>query len=497
MLKSTTKSTSQPPGANATTMDIPKKVLIIGAGPAGLSCAYRLSKENPDIKVEIYEASPFVGGMSRSFDLWGQRVDLGPHRFFSKEKNINAFFKDLVKDDYTLVERMTRIYYNNRFFDYPLKIFNVLTNLSLPTIISILFHYVLQRIAPIKNPSTFEEWVTNRFGKKLFNIFFKNYTEKLWGIPCSEIDADWAAQRIKTLSLVGAVINAFIGNRGNKHKTLVDQFAYPKNGTGELYERAADFVTNAGNLLHKETPVKKLIIDDTTKTVLGLELMNGEKVYGDYIVSSMPMTTLVKGLSPTPKAVQDACAELYFRNTTLVYLEVDSDQLFKDNWIYVHSPEVKHGRITNFRNWCPSMNRDKKTSILCLEYWSFNEDEMWSFTDEQYSEMAIRELRQIELVPDDVAILNTHVHKIAKCYPVYETGYSKNLDVIVDHIKQFNNLLLIGRYGAFKYNNQDHSILMGLLAADLIQGKGDVDLWTINTDTEYQEEGKIKDVLIQ
>jgi protoporphyrinogen oxidase len=213
------------------------KVLIIGAGPAGLSCGYELSKKGVD--VAIYEASEHVGGMSRSIDLWGQKVDLGPHRFFSKEKNVNRFFNELLQDEYTLVNRQTRIFYRNRFFDYPLKFLNVLTNLSLTIIIRILWDYLIIRLKPIKNPSTFEEWVTNKFGKKLFETFFKSYSEKLWGIPCSKIDANWAAQRIKSLSLIDAIIFSIKGDKKNKHKTLVDQFAYPKNGTGQLYLNCA------------------------------------------------------------------------------------------------------------------------------------------------------------------------------------------------------------------------------------------------------------------
>ena len=209
-----------------------------------MSCAHSLSKK--DVDVHMFESSPYLGGMSRSFDLWEQRVDLGPHRFFSKQKEINAFFTELIGDDYTLVERQTRIYYRQRFFDYPLKLGNVIKNLPPHIIIQILWYYFVQRIRPIKDPKNFEEWVTNRFGKKLFEIFFKHYTEKLWGIKCTEIDADWAAQRIKTLTLWGALKSALVGNRGNKHKTLVDQFAYPFGGTGTIYERAADQISAQG-----------------------------------------------------------------------------------------------------------------------------------------------------------------------------------------------------------------------------------------------------------
>jgi protoporphyrinogen oxidase len=470
------------------------KVLIIGAGPAGLSCGYELSKKGVD--VAIYEASEHVGGMSRSIDLWGQKVDLGPHRFFSKEKNVNRFFNELLQDEYTLVNRQTRIFYRNRFFDYPLKFLNVLTNLSLTTIIRILWDYLIIRLKPIKNPSTFEEWVTNKFGKKLFETFFKSYSEKLWGIPCSKIDANWAAQRIKSLSLIDAIIFSIKGDKKNKHKTLVDQFAYPKNGTGQLYLNCAKKIIENGGEINLNSPARKIVVDEF-KNATGIILSDGTEIKADIIISTMPLTTLVKGFSNLPNIVSEAADELYFRNTILVYLEVDDINLFKDNWIYVHSPDVKHGRITNFRNWCPTLYKDKQTSILCLEFWAFDTDEIWEMSDVDISNLAKKELRLLKLVPEKANISQFKVVKIPKCYPVYEIGYETHLKVIEKYISEFKNIIPIGRYGAFKYNNQDHSILMGILAAENITGNKNVNLWNINTDTEYQEDGFVKDVLIQ
>jgi protoporphyrinogen oxidase len=447
------------------------------------------------MKVEVYEASPYVGGMARSFDLWGQRVDMGPHRFFSKEKHINEFFTTLVKNDYTLVNRLTRIYYRNRFFNYPLKMGNVLKNLDALTIASILWDYFRQKLFPIKNPATFEEWVTNRFGRKLFEIFFKHYSEKLWGIPCSKIDADWAAQRIKSLSLWEAVIFSIFGNTGNKHKTLVDQFAYPNNGTGTLYEKAGEFICGHGGSVNLQSPVKR-VIQDASGKITGIELKDGRMVNGDRIVSTMPLNLLVRGLQNVPGDVILAAEKLYFRNTILAYLEVGSTDLFHDNWIYVHSPEVKHGRITNFRNWSKGLNRDKQTTILCMEFWAFDTDDIWKEEDEKIAGLAREEIRKLKLVAPDTEILNSYILRIPHCYPVYETGYQGNLKKVEKYMDTIENLIPIGRYGAFKYNNQDHSILMGILAADKITQGLDTDLWLINTDVEYQEEARIRDVLI-
>lgn len=470
------------------------KVIVIGAGPAGLSCAYSLSKM--DVDVEVYEASEYVGGMSRSFDLWGQRVDLGPHRFFSKERRVNKFFTEILSGEFTMVNRLTRIYYKNRFFQYPLKLSNVLLNLNLFTIIRILWDYFIQRIRPIKNPTTFESWVTNRFGKKLYQIFFKSYSEKLWGVPCSRIDADWAAQRIKTLSLWGAVLSAIKGNAGNKHKTLVDEFAYPKYGTGMLYQKCAEKIKSAGGRIYTSTPVRKILLDEQNQAK-GIELKDGTKVEADYIISTMPLTTMIKGLDNVTEKVKSAANQLFFRNTILVYLEIDGTDLFEDNWIYVHSQDVSHGRITNFRNWCPTLYGEKNTSIICLEFWAFDTDSIWNSGDNELSEIAKRELSKLNLVPEEMGILNSKVIKIPKCYPVYETGYQQPLKTLVDFVGGIDKLIPIGRYGSFKYNNQDHSILMGLLAAENIVGNGKTNLWDINTDLEYQEEGEIKDVLIQ
>jgi protoporphyrinogen oxidase len=461
------------------------KILIIGAGPAGLSCAYELVKAGRD--VEVFEASEYVGGMSRSFDLWGQRVDVGPHRFFSKEKKVNSFFYEVLKDDFIVVNRLTRIRYDSRFFSYPLKLGNVFKNLNLLTIVRILWDYFKQTINPIKNPLTFEDWVTNKFGKKLFKMFFKSYSEKLWGIPCSEIDADWAAQRIKTLSLFKAVVSAVKSNRGNDHKTLIDQFNYPNNGTGELYEKCSKYIIENGGKIHLNKPVREVLIDDSN-SANGLKLNDGTVIYADIIVSSMPITNLVKGLKRTPRKVKQAVDSLYYRNTILVYLEVDGLDLFDDNWIYVHSEKVKHGRITNFRNWSPTLNKGKETTILCLEFWTSQTDDLWNETDEEISIIAQNEIRSLNLFSNELGINNSHVLRVPKSYPVYQIGYKEKLEMVYDFLDEIKSLMSIGRYGAFKYNNQDHSILMGLLAAHKIINGNTGNLWDVNSDQEYQEE---------
>lgn len=463
-----------------------RSVIVIGAGPAGLSAAYQLVSGGAN--VTVLESGSHVGGLARSFELWGQIVDCGPHRFFSGDKIVNDFFREVVKDDFVHVNRLTRIYYNNRFFYYPLKVGNVLGNIGPIGITQILGSYALTRLNPIATPRTFEDWVVNKFGRKLYTIFFKNYSEKLWGIPCSKIDADWAAQRIKKFSLLEAVRAALFGDKGKKHKTLVDQFAYPKKGTGSMYFKIKNYIEQQGGTVLLNTPVKKVILQNNK--AVGVELVSGEKLFADEIISTMPLTLMVKGLEDVPEQVIHACDQLYYRNTILVYIEVDAVDLFPDNWIYVHSPEVEHGRITNFRNWSPELYGDKKTTILCLEYWCFDQDALWSKDEAYFGKLAAEEVKRIKLVKPETAILNTAVVKLQRCYPVYETGYMNHIETIKTYLDRIEHLRVIGRYGSFKYNNQDHSILMGLLAAKEILEGSRQHLWSINTDSEYQEKGE-------
>lgn len=309
------------------------------------------------------------------------------------------------------------------------------------------------------------------------------------GIPCSRIDADWAAQRIKNFSLLEAVKAAIIPDTSGKHKTLVDRFAYPKHGTGMIYQKIKTNIENAGGIVLLNAPVEKVLVENGTAK--GIVLKSGETILCDEVISTMPLTLMVKGLNAVPENVKQACDKLFFRNTILVYLEVDATDLFPDQWIYVHNPDVIHGRITNFRNWSPELYGDKKTSILCLEYWCFDEDEIWMKDENYFHELGENELLKTGLIKQEHKVLNCHIEKLRRCYPVYETGYATNVEVIKLHLDTIKNLRVIGRYGAFKYNNQDHSMLMGLLAAkEILQGTHEK-LWDINTDSDYHEEGDI------
>lgn len=472
------------------------KIIVIGAGPAGLTAAYKLAQAKHSVK--IFEASENIGGLSRSFELWGQRVDLGPHRFFSSDRIVNDFWNEVVAGDFTMVNRLTRIYFRNKFFFYPLQPMNAFMNLGPLDVARCIGSYLFAKAFGKKSEDckTFEDWVSSRFGQRLFQYFFKSYTEKVWGISCSRIDADWAAQRIKKLSLFEAVKSAFLKDKKRKHKTLVDQFAYPKNGTGTVYEKMASAIQKMGGELLLKTPVAEVLteIRDGDTRATGVRLVDGSVYEADYVISTMPMTLMVKSLKAAPPKVVQACDQLYFRNTVLLYLEVDSAALFPDNWVYIHSPGVTHGRITNFRNWCPSLTRGKSSSILCMEFWCFENDPIWKMPDEEIAALGTSELLKIDLVPQGVKILNDKVIRVPKSYPVYEIGYQEPLETIQKYLGSIRGLYPIGRYGSFKYNNQDHSILMGLLVAREISSGKKENLWAINTDTEYQESSAISEI---
>lgn len=467
------------------------KIAVIGGGPAGLTAAYQLSKElGKSVEtLDVYEASDVVGGMSRSISLWNQTVDLGPHRFFSKDKKINTLWLEVVGEDFDIVQRKTRIFYNKTFFDYPIRAFNALKGLGIWEATLCMFSYFKQKIAPVKDTSTFEGWVTRRFGSRLYRIFFKTYSEKLWGIKCTELDSDFASQRIKKLSLFEAVKNALVFRNSNKHATLVEQFAYPVNGTGSVYTKMMDKITARGGKVHLGTPVDKVIT--AGNSVQAIRLENGQEISYDHIISTMPLNLLAERLGTMPETLIRKVRSLKFRNTILVYLQVDRTDLFPDQWLYIHDAEVETGRITNFRNWVPRLYGDRQQSVLCLEYWCNFEDERWSTDDATLKSLARKEIAKIGLAAEN-EILDAYVFRIPRCYPVYFSGYQEMLKPVQEFLGKINNLHVIGRYGAYKYNNQDHSILMGMLAAENILTGAGHDLWQINTDYEvYQESATI------
>lgn len=459
------------------------RIAIIGAGPAGLTAAYKLTKSK--YKVDVYEAESHVGGLSASFSLWNQTVDIGPHRYFSNDKRVNELWLEVVGDDYNMVNRLTRIFYKKKFFYYPIVLFNALVNLGLIEATRCLFSYIVELLHPVKQDGSFENWVRGRFGKRLYEIFFKTYSEKLWGIPCKQLDSDFASQRIKKLSLYEAIENALFPKKSNKHATLVDRFAYPINGSGIVYKKMADYIVKQGNNIFLNTPVKRVCTNKLQVT--DLELYNGKTMEYDHVISSMPYTILVKHLVEAPDNIKVLASKLTYRNTIIVYLLINSTETFPDNWIYVHSKELCMGRITNFRNWDRSLFGNEDKTILALEYWCNYKDTLWESSDSELISMASSEMVKTGLIKSKT-IEKGHVVRVNKSYPVYNKGYKTILAPIEDFTNSIAGLSVIGRNGSFKYNNQDHSILMGLLAAENIIDNKDFDLSKINSDYDsYQE----------
>jgi protoporphyrinogen oxidase len=466
------------------------KVAVIGAGPAGMTAAYELSRQLGEkiFMLDVYEKGDSVGGLARSIDLWGQRVDLGPHRFFSQDRKINELWLEVVRDRYRIVNRQTRIYYNRRFFDYPIRASNALKGLGLFQAARCVFSYVVERIFPTRDLSTFEGWVTSRFGKRLYRIFFKTYSEKLWGIPCTSLDSDFASQRIRKLSLFEAIMNAFRRGEGNRHATLVEQFAYPTGGTGSVYEAMKAAVETRGGRVFMNTGIESVLTGHGQVRAVRLE--NGEVREYDEVVSSMPLTLLVERLPGVPGRILELKRKLAFRNTILVYLKVEEPDLFPDQWLYVHDPSVEVGRVTNFRNWIPDLYGASDASILCLEYWCYDDDEKWNMDEEELIRTAQKEMARTGLVPEG-RVTEGKVVRLPLCYPVYFKGYREVLQPVEQYLSAIRGLHAIGRYGAYKYNNQDHSILMGMrVAENILQGAGH-DLWTINTDYEVYQESAV------
>ena len=463
-------------------MDNKKTIAVIGAGPAGLTTAYLLSKKG--FKVDVYEAGTHVGGLARSFKLWNQIVDLGPHRFFTKNKKVDNLWLSLAGNDYKNVIRLTRILYKKKFFYYPLKPFNAFFTLGPTEALRCLLSYFVAKINSPQQIKSFKDWVSNRFGNRLFTIFFKSYSEKLWGISTADLDADFAAQRIRKLSLSQALINSFSRSE-TIHKTLADTFKYPIDGAGLIYERMKDEIEKFGNRIFFNTPVEKVIVKN--KIVTGIQIVDGETVNYDHVVSTMPISLLVKQIDEAPEEIKTKADSLKFRNTILVYLLIDSCNLFPDQWLYIHSPELKTGRITNFRNWVPELYGKDENTIIAMEYWCYSHDEIWSMQDQQIIKQASDEFALTGLLKS-ANIIDGKVVRINKCYPVYESGYREKLQPVETFLDSLSNLSVIGRYGAFKYNNQDHSIYMAILAAENITENAGHNLWAVNTDYEdYQE----------
>lgn len=472
-------------------------VVCIGAGPAGLTAAYLLGQHN--IKVTVLEKNPtYVGGISRTEIYKGFAFDIGGHRFFSKSKEIEALWKELLDEPFLLRTRKSRILYKRKFFDYPLRAGNALRQLGVIEALRCVLSYVKARLYPKANPNSFQDWVINQFGQRLFKIFFRTYTEKVWGIPCSEISADWAAQRIKGLSLSKAVWNSFFpktntSNSKNVIKTLINSFHYPRRGPGMLWENTTDKIRSKGNqvLLDMDVVEIKYLQNGSWKIITEDSHKSKHEFFADHVISTMPIRELGEILYPTlPNNAKKAAADLQYRDFLTVALIIKGKSQFDDNWIYIHDPSVKVGRIQNFKSWSPAMVPDQSLNCYGLEYFCFENDKIWSMSNNQLILMATDEMLKIGLLTHRNQVIDGVVVRQPKAYPVYDAHYKTNINILRKTLNtDYPNLYLVGRNGMHKYNNQDHAMMTAMLTVkNILAGYQKYDVWKINEDADYHED---------
>ncbi len=467
-------------------------VVVIGAGPSGLAAAYELTTHGTP--VILLEQLSQVGGLSRTIRKNGASFDVGPHRFFTKNSEIFQLWSDILGEDLLSVPRLTRIFYNHKFFYYPLAPMNALFGVGLLSAAQIFASYfstqIRQKLAP-SQPTNFEEWVVGQFGRRLFEIFFKTYTEKVWGIPCTQIGADWAGQRIKGLSLWSAVVNSLLKPKQKKIKTLVNEFVFPRLGAGMFYEcMAQEIERHGGQILlgkrsvgfrHEGNLLRSAFIEDVEG--------RREEIEGSAFLVSAPLTEGILGLSPAPPAeVAEAARGLRYRSHLGVDLIIEGNP-FPDNWIYVHAREVNLARIANYRNFSAAMAPVEGLTPITVEYFCFKDDDIWRRGEEGLIELARTELQRMKIIQPE-QVKSGFAVRNEKAYPVIELGYEKKMEVLRSYISRFKNFQPIGRSGMFKYNNQDHAIATGLLAARNVLG-GNYDVWSVNIDAEYHEAGEV------
>jgi protoporphyrinogen oxidase len=464
-------------------------VVVVGAGPAGLTAALQLAEQG--VPVLVVEANQRVGGLAQTIEYKGYRFDIGGHRFFTKVAAVRDLWRSMLGSNFLRRPRLSRILFEGRLFDYPLKPFSAMLGLGVIRSAAILLSYLWAQLRPAHPETSFEDWVANRFGKKLYRIFFETYTEKVWGVPCRTISARWAAQRIQGLSLRTAIINRlapFLSRRRSSPiKTLIDEFEYPRLGPGMMWEAFTARIQELGGSVLLNARVSTLIHDGRTVGAVEIEHGSGRtRQSASSIISTMPLTQLVKSLGSAPSMVQQAAGKLKYRDFITVAVIVDRPHLFPDNWIYVHDPAVKMGRIQNFKNWSPDMVPDPSKTCLGLEYFCTLDDGLWSLTDSELVALATLELRIIG-VADPASILDAVVVRVPRAYPVYDRDYEDAVKVIREYVEGFRNLQTIGRNGTHTYNNQDHSMVMGILAARNVCGETN-DLWAIDSADSYLEE---------
>jgi protoporphyrinogen oxidase len=463
-------------------VNLTSAVAVLGAGPAGLTAGYRLT--NLGVPTTVFEADDVVGGIARTVVRDGYRFDLGGHRFFTKSAEVERIWDELLGDEMLTRPRLSRILWNGRFLDYPLRCADVVAKVGHAELARCVGSYIAAAFRRRGQEDSFEEWVSLRFGRRLFNLFFKEYTEKVWGVSTTELRADWAAQRIKGLSLASAARATLLGNRAGI-RTLINEFRYPRLGPGQMWEAMADEITRRGGTVALETPVERI---ETAGGLVRSVIAGGEAIEPSGVISSLPLRNVVGMLDPAPPAeVLAAARGLRYRDFLTVALALDGGSPFPDNWVYVHEPGVRVARIQNYGAWSPAMVPHEGTSCLGLEFFCFAGDELWRMDDADLVELATSEVQRLGLVPA-AAVLRGWVARVPKAYPMYDRDYDHRVTIIRNWLAGFSNLQQIGRNGLHRYNNSDHSMLTALRAVEnLVQGT-DHDVWSVNADGVYHEE---------
>ena len=460
-----------------------RPVVVIGGGPAGLTAGYLLAKQG--LPVIVLESTDQVGGIARTEVRDGYRFDLGGHRFFTKVKEVDDLWHEIMKEEFLKRPRKSRIYYNNKFFEYPLDGMDVIKNLGLVELVRCFVSYLWAAIKPKGPEDTFEQWVSNRFGKRLFTIFFKTYSEKLWGVPTSEIRSEFAAQRIKGLSFFSAAKSAFFGNKGNKIKSLISEFNYPRYGPGQMWEQMTDDIRAHGGEVRLNAPVTRLRIDGGRVVEL---VAGGETLTPSHVISSLPLRTTVGIADPeAPVDVRDAARGLRYRDFLTVALVIKSPVTWDDNWIYIHQPGVNVLRIQNFRSWSEFLVPNDTDTSLGMEYFCFEGDQIWSMSDDDLVAMASREIEHLGLARSEDVKFGFAV-RVHKAYPMYDVEYPERVATIRGWLEGIENLTQVGRNGLHRYNNSDHSMLTAMRAVDNILLGTDHDIWAVNAESVYHEE---------
>ena len=460
---------------------------IIGAGPAGLAAAYTLAKRGAATPL-VLEQETQVGGLSKTVDYKGFRCDIGGHRFFTKSEEVEALWREVLPHDFLRRPRLSRIYYRGKFFYYPIRAMNAMGGLGLWEGLRVMASFARARVAPRLPETSFEDWVSNRFGYRLYSIFFRTYTQKVWGIPCTELSADWAAQRIRNLDLTKAVLNAMGLGKGESVASLIDEFDYPRLGPGQMYEAMATQVEARGGTTMLQHRVEAIRHEGGRVVALELRTPSGPiSLDVDRVISTMPLSELVLKMKPEPPAeLLSAARGLDYRSIITVNLILSRRETVPDTWVYIHAPEIVAGRLQVYKNWSPDMVPNSEFSTLGLEYFATEGDLLWSQPDGVMLKTAREDLVRIGLA-NDSEVCDGFVVRYPKAYPVYSGGYAERVMLLRRYLSQFDNLECAGRYGQFRYNNMDHSILTGMLAARKLCGE-QCDPWGVNVDGEYHEE---------